>query len=103
MTKLIKNISKINKFQKMILWGLICLIIFSGGLYLYLTFTAVTQTSAMNRNIIELKSINKSYQQTEEIYFSEISKLTLDYALALGFKETKETQFASRGNLFAKR
>lgn len=103
MTKLIKNISKINKLQQIILWSLVSLIIFSGVFYLYLTFTVVIETAMMNRNLIELKSLNKSYQQTEEVYFNEISKLTFDHALALGFEENNDIQFASRGNLFAKR
>ncbi|MCR4284251.1 MAG: hypothetical protein NUV64_02975 [Parcubacteria group bacterium] len=103
MTKLIKNISKINKFQRVILWSLVSLIIFSGVFYLYLTSTVVIETAMMNRNLIELKSLTQNYQQAEEIYFNEISKLTLDYALALGFKENTEMQFVSRGNVFAKR
>lgn len=103
MTKLIKNISKINKFQRIILWSLVSLIIFSGVFYLYLTFTVVLETAMMNRNLIELKSLTKSYQQSEEVYFREVSKLTLDHAMALGFEENTEIKFVSRGNLFAKR
>ncbi|PIR57828.1 MAG: hypothetical protein COU71_02040 [Parcubacteria group bacterium CG10_big_fil_rev_8_21_14_0_10_38_31] len=103
MTKLIKNISKISKLQKVVVWSLISLIIFSGLFYLYLTTTVVIETAMMNKNLAELKSLTKSYQQTEEMYFDEISKLTLDYALALGFEEQSERKFVSRGNVFAKR
>ena len=103
MTKLIKNISKINKFHKVILWGIVSLIIFSGVFYLYLTANVVIETAMMNRNSLELRSLNESYQQVEEVYLSEISKLTLDYALALGFQERANRQFVTRGNIFAKR
>jgi len=103
MTRLIKNISKINKFQEIILFGFVFMIIISGVFYLYLVSIVVIETTMMNRNLIELKSLTNNYQQTEEIYLNEISKLTLDYALSLGFEENTERQFVTRGNVFAKR
>lgn len=103
MTKLITNISKINKFQKIILWSFISLIILCGAFYIYFMTVVIIKTSAMNRDLIELKIVENDYQQVEEVYMDKISKLTLDNALSLGFEEKFDRKFVSRGGVFAKR
>lgn len=103
MTKLMENISKIKKTQKMILWCLVFMIIFSGAFYLYFMTATIINTSAMNKNLIEIKIVERDYQQIEEIYIDKISKLTLSHALSIGFEEKVDGKFVSRGGVFAKR
>lgn len=82
--------------EKLIVWALFCIIVFSLVSYMFFINMAVLNTVTLEETENSFATRNAEVSELEFSYISLKNSITLQYAYEKGFVEAKEVHFASR-------
>lgn len=103
MTKIIKNkILSIGYSERKAFWYLVLIAVFFSGFYIYFVNGAIMNVVERQKIEKEIASINSRVSDLESSYLALNDKITVDYAMSIGFVKVAKEKYVYRKALSAK-